>query len=244
MKKQLITSHLLEQYKKKQGYSLAKHLRKINKLMEDTYAFAFTRSSVFSSMIEGSSIDLDNYIFNKDSKYQSKEMEQIDDLIKAYEYAKTHKLNKDNVLKVHQLASKNFNIDNGYKGKIRDKEVNIRLWYGKVIYKACSVDKLETELTKFFSDIDKLQKRENYTYNDAFYYAAYAHLVFVNIHSFADGNGRISRLIEKWILSEMLNDDNIWKIPSEINYWLKRENYHQNLNILGNNYDSLNYHKA
>ena len=69
-------------------------------------------------------------------------------------------------------------------------------------------------------------------------------MVFVNIHPFADGNGRLARLMEKWILADLLKNDCVQKIPSEINYWIKRENLHKNLNVLGNKYESLNYDRA
>ena len=42
--------------------------------------------------------------------------------------------------------------------------------------------------------IDLLLKNE-LTVDEVFYYAAYIHLVFVNIHPFVDGNGRATRLI-------------------------------------------------
>jgi len=63
--------------------------------------------------------------------------------------------------------------------------------------------------------------------------------VFVNIHPFVDGNGRATRLIEKWFLAKKLGDK-IWCITSEKNYWTHRTNYYKNLQ-LGANYYVVKY---
>lgn len=244
MKRRLLSDKLLDQYKKHQKYSILKHLNSLHKMYDETLLFAFTKSSVFSSMIEGSKIDMSNYLFNKETKYQNSEMQQIDDLVKGYDFAKGHELNYNNILEVHKIVSSHFNIAPKYKGVIRDREVNIQSLDGKLVYSGCQNESLENELKAFFTEIQTLKNRRTMTYNEAFYYAALGHLIFVDIHPFADGNGRMSRLIEKWILNELIDDSNVWKIPSEINYWLKREKYYRNLNKLGKSYETLDYSKA
>lgn len=245
MEKPIIDKSLFIDYKNRQRYSLAKHVKKLRKLDDGSYKFAFTRSSIFSSMIEGSTIDLDNYLFNKANEYVDEGMLQIDDLIKAYEFAKTHALTLNNVFKVHEILSKNFRISDKYKGSIRDREVYIRSWYGKILYEGCPTNKVKKELESLFLEIDQLKRnRAKLTIDEAFFYASYIHLVFVNIHPFADGNGRISRLIEKWVLVSLTENQNCWKIPSEINYWIKREDYHATLNQIGKKYGSLDYSKS
>jgi Fic family protein len=77
------------------------------------------------------------------------------------------------------------------------------------------------------------------TPTEVFYYAALIHLVFVNIHPFVDGNGRATRLIEKWFLSRKLGN-NSWFITSEKNYWDNRKMYYKNLHI-GVNYYEVKY---
>jgi Fic family protein len=242
MKTQLINNHLLDKFENKQRFTLLKHLNDLAKKQNES--FAFVRSSVFSWMIEGSSIDLDNYLFNKESEYQNKEMNQIDDLISAYKFARTHVINEKNVIEAYKIMSQNLSLAEEFKGKIRNREVKIRTWTGSTVYEGCRVEYLNDELTKFFFDIEQLKSRARYTYNEAFYYAAYAHLVFVNIHPFADGNGRMSRLIEKWVLATLLQNQHAWKIPSEINYWIRREKMHLNLNKLGSSYAALDYSKS
>ena len=79
--KKLITTICLEQYNNKQKYSLAKHIKSTDKLNSKSAIFAFTNSSIFSSLIEGSGIDMDSYLFNKETGHISREMNLIEDLI-------------------------------------------------------------------------------------------------------------------------------------------------------------------
>ena len=241
MKSQLITNILLSDYEKKQRFSLAKHFKEIGKHKQSA-VFAFTHSSVFSSLIEGSGIDMDSYLFNKETGYQNKEMRQIDDLIKAYQFARTHALNYKNLLEAHKILSVNFDMQPKYKGKLRDVEIRVGNYF-VTVYVATPAKELASEMTAFFKEIDVLLKRKKYTYNEAFYFASMVHLVFVKIHPFADGNGRAARLLEKWFLAKILGAE-AWAIPSEVNYWVKRENYYDNLKLLGKTYDAVNYENA
>ncbi|MDP1746351.1 MAG: Fic family protein [Bacteroidota bacterium] len=237
-----ITNKLLPDYTKRQKFTISKHLKDLEKNKKQTQVFAFAQSSVFSSLIEGSGIDFDSYLFNKETGHKSRSMDQIEDLIKAYQFAKTHTLNYKNVLKAHTILSNNFDIDPKYKGAIRDKEVRI----GNnitTIYTGTTVNKLQSEIELFFNEVEAVSKRKRFSLTEAFYYASTIHMIFVNIHPFADGNGRVSRLLEKWFLSKIIGDI-AWYLPSEINYYVKKEKYYSNLNLLGKSYDTLNYDNA
>ena len=76
------------------------------------------------------------------------------------------------------------------------------------------------------------------TLKESLYYAAYIHFLFAKIHPFADGNGRVARLLEKWFLAEVMGDA-IWGIPSEKFYFDNRQNYYNGLNTGVNYYDTL-----
>jgi Fic family protein len=62
----------------------------------------------------------------------------------------------------------------------------------------------------------------------------------VNIHPFADGNGRSARLLEKWFLAEKLGAK-AWQLPSEKFYVGNMQRYFLNLRRLGESLDTLNY---
>lgn len=240
--RKLIPNKLLPDYSLRQKFTISKHLKELEKNKKQKQIFAFAKSSVFSSLIEGSGIDFDSYLFNKETGYKSRSMDQIEDLIKAYQFAKTHSLNYKNVLKAHTILSNNFDINPKYKGAIRDKEVHI----GNnvtTIYTGTTLDKLQSEIELFFNEVDEVLKRKKSSLTEAFYYASTIHMVFVNIHPFADGNGRVSRLLEKWFLSKIIGDI-AWYLPSEINYYVKKDKYYRNLNLLGKSYDTLNYNNA
>ena len=66
--------------------------------------------------------------------------------------------------------------------------------------------------------------------------------MFVNIHPFVDGNGRATRLIEKWFLARKLGD-HAWFITSEKNYWVNRPAYYKNLQN-GANYYEVKYERS
>jgi len=78
---------------------------------------------------------------------------------------------------------------------------------------------------------------------EIFYYAAYIHLVFVNIHPFNHGNGRVGLLLEKWFLSAALGET-AWFIQSEKYYYQQVNTYYKNLNRLGIFYEKPDYAKA
>ncbi len=112
----LISSICLPDYKKRQCFTLSKHLKQLSALNIKTYP-VMSASSVYSSLIEGSSIDMDSYLHNKQTGYENREMKQIDDLIEAYQFAKTHALTLANTLKAHKILSPTFQWTNATKEK-------------------------------------------------------------------------------------------------------------------------------
>ncbi len=166
----------------------------------------------------------------------SKPMREIEDLKNAYEFSSKHALNKKNILEAHSMLS-NTLVDSKYRGSIRDKEVYI-FGDGKLVYAGEKADIVGIEMEKLFNDIAILRKREM-SMTEVFYYASIMHLALVKIHPFADSNGRISRLVEKWFLAEKLGN-NAWFIASEKLYHTRIKSYYINVD-LGSDYETINF---
>ena len=199
-------------------------------------------SAVYSSNIEGNSIDLNSYMNYKLSQEKfkpHKEIQEIEHLISAYEYAQSNVLNEKNFLQCHRIFSKTLVIKSK-QGKYRNENVGVFGQSG-LVYLAIEPELVKESMTNFFDDLLTLLK-EDLSKSEAFYYASLIHLKFAHIHPFRDGNGRAARLLEKWFLSEKVGKD-FWKLSSEKYYKEHQIDYYNNIN-LGVNYYELNYDKC
>ncbi len=206
------------------------------------FAYLIKSSAVYSSNIEGNSVDLNsfmNYAMNKDKFKAGKEVEEIEDLIEAYEFAQNNKLNEKNLLICHKIFSKTLLIPSK-RGVYRIERIGV---FGKsgLAYMAIEPEFVEREMKIFFQDINDLISFE-LNEIEVFYFASLIHLRLAHIHPFRDGNGRASRLIEKWFIAEKLGSD-FWKIPAEEFYKKNQAKYYEAIN-LGVNFYELNYDKC
>ncbi len=196
-------------------------------------------SAVFSSNIEGNSIDINSYmnsIAAKEKFKPGKEIEEINDLTDAYEFAIKNILNESNFLKAHRLLSANILIPEK-QGLYRNDRMGVFDNTG-LVYFAIEPEKVESEMKLFFSDISELIEKEM-EIDQVFYHASLIHLKFVHIHPFWDGNGRMARLIEKWFLCIKLGEK-FWKLNSEKYYKDNLNAYYSSIK-LGDDYYNLNY---
>ena len=196
-------------------------------------------SAVYSSNIEGNSIDLNsfmNYELNKKKFKSGKEIAEIENLVKAYEFAQNNRLTEANLLECHKIFSETLLIKSK-RGKYRIEQVGV---FGKsgIAYLAVEPEFVANEMKVFFEDISRLVK-STLSDEEIFYFASLIHLKFAHIHPFRDGNGRAARLLEKWFLSENMGQD-LWKIPSEEYYKKNQQKYYETIN-LGVNFYELNY---
>ncbi|HQA75543.1 MAG TPA: Fic family protein [Salinivirgaceae bacterium] len=236
-----IAPNYFDEYNEKQKITLIKHFNKIKAIDSNTenFNFYFSNSAVYSSMIEGNIIDFDSYLKYSYSGMNNtgKSFKEIEDLKTAYTFAEEHKLNLDNFLKSHKILSDTILSEQKYRGAIRDKNVFV-FSDGKKIYAGANKEIVETEISRLFDDIKILITKE-LTINQVFYYASMIHLILVQIHPFADCNGRSARLLEKWFLAEKLGK-NGWFIQSERLYQKRKTSYYKNVH-LGEDYNTINY---
>jgi Fic family protein len=202
--------------------------------------FAVGASAVYSSNIEGNTLDLDSFMNSKigrgKSRFKAKERKEIDKLIETYHFARANALNERNLLKAHGILSKPL-LPRSQQGRYRNQVVFVYSQYG-IEYAAVEPEFVKEKMREVFEDIAAIANEKNEV-STIFYHAALIHLVFVHIHPFQDGNGRTARLLEKWFLAEHLGME-AWQIPAEQFYKENRPEYYRNLK-LGENYHFLNY---
>lgn len=209
----------------------------------EDFEYYLINSSLYSSKIEGNTLDVNSFFRNKDSKNSTKikEVQEIEDLVKAYQFATENKLTLSNFLLTHEIASQTF-LPKNECGKIRKVQVGIRDSVSmRPVYMAVELEFIETEISKLFNDINFLLNAE-LSIKEVFYYASVIHLWIAFIHPFTDGNGRAARLIEKWFLAEKLGK-NTWGIYSEKYYWDNKPDYYKNI-ALGYNYYALHWDRC
>jgi len=241
----IIPVELLENYCLKVDNDLQLKFENLQDAEISTSEFSFytSVSSVYSSKIEGEDIELDSYIKHKrfGIEFLPDYTKKIDDLYFAYDFAKANVLNADNLSNAHELLSKHI-VAKNYQGKLRNSNMYVSTPDGRIEYFAISPFKLQEEMEKLYYDLTILLSAK-LNINEVFFFAAMIHLIFVKIHPFNDGNGRMGRLLEKWFLAQKLGE-NAWFIESEKMYYENHQKYYQNLRILGLEYEGLDYKKA
>jgi Fic family protein len=244
MSLQIINTDLLPQYLLHiKGIKTTFDVLKDAEISTNTFSFYTSVSSVYSSKIEGEDIDLDSYIKHRSMgiKFKHDYTKKTDDLYNAYQFANTHELTPINIAKAHKLISKNI-LPKNQQGKIRNQNMYVTTADGRIDYVAVSPFKVQYEMEKFYQDVANLLS-QNLSHEEVFYYAAFIHLVFLKIHPWDDGNGRCSRLLEKWFIAQKLGQK-AWFLQTEKYYYLHHDQYYQNIRNLGLDYEYLDFNKA
>lgn len=230
----------IERYKAAIGFDITQVFNSMDSSsVKVDLGYRIKASAVFSSNIEGNSVDLNSFmnsIIGKQSFKPRKEILEIEDLVAAYEFARENPLTEANLLKVHKILSKTILIKDK-RGKYRNDRMGVFDSNG-LVYMAVEPEYVQESVKELFTDMAAL-KSEVSGMDELFYHAALIHLKFVHIHPFWDGNGRSARLLEKWFLAERINS-RAWKVQSEKYYKEHLASYYESIN-LGPNYYDLNY---
>ena len=209
-----------------------------------SFTFYTSVSVMSSSKIEGEQLEVDSYVKHKllNIEYLPELTEKPNDLYKAYLFAKDNPLTNKNFFEAHKLIAAHL-LPEPQRGVFRKTEMLVMEHKtGRIQYEAAMLDVLQAEYEKLWDDIETLVKK-NLSIKEVFYYASFIHLVFVDIHPFGDGNGRIGRLLEKWFLAEKLGE-RAWYIQSEKFYYKNVNDYYKNLSRIGMFYEKLDYERA
>lgn len=246
MKLQIVPPDLLDLYKKHVAAPALLdrfHQLKDAEISSDGFSFYTSVASVYSSKIEGETIELDSYIKHKrfGLEFQPDYTRKIDDLYLAYQFAGETALDRNGLAKAHTLLTQHI-LPVSYQGKFRSKNMYVTTKDGRIEYVAASPFEVAAAMEKLYNDIDLLLKRE-LSIEEAFFFASMIHLVFVKIHPWNDGNGRSARLLEKWFLAAKLGEK-AWFVQSEKYYYEHHQVYYDNIRLLGLEYDGLDYSKA
>jgi len=209
----------------------------------EDFDYYIIASSLYSSKIEGNTLDADSFFRNrgKSTSPKKKEVQEIEELVGAYKFASENVLTKTNFLHTHSILSRSL-LPKKEQGKIRKEQVGVRDSKTlRPIYLAVEPEFVDIELAKLFTDITVLLEVD-LSVQEVFYFASIIHLWVAKIHPFMDGNGRSARLIEKWFLVSKLGKT-LWSVNSEKYYWDNRPAYYENIS-LGYNYYALHWERC
>jgi Fic family protein len=204
-----------------------------------TVSFAFQVSAVYSSNIEGNRMDLNSFLRSRtrgEDHPRAREQAEIEALAGAYAFARRRVPSEPNALAAHRLLSRLL-LAASQQGSYRTGRMFVYDREG-IRYAAVEPEYVPAHMRTFFEDLATL-RRQPLPLESVFYHAALLHLVFVHIHPFEDGNGRMARLLEKWFLTSHLGRCG-WMLPSEAYYWHHRPAYYEALH-LGPNFYLLDY---
>lgn len=242
----VISPALLKQYSEDCLVDWAKVsnvLKQRSEFRVDDFEFYIIASSVFSSKIEGNSLDLNSFMNDRRRKptAQKKEFREIEDLANAYRFAANNKLDETNFRAAHALLAETI-LKKRERGQYRKSRVGVfDHSTGRPVYLAVEPELVVEEVTKLMGDVALLIE-ETLSEQETFYYASMIHLWVAMIHPFSDGNGRIARLAEKWFLASRLGAA-AWSINTEKFYWDHRAEYYRNI-ALGYNYYDLKWERS
>lgn len=229
-----------ETWKAHQPISIEKHLKNFaGKNVFPNFGYNISLSAVNSSQIEGNILDMASYTNMNDAPppIYSKAIQEINDLKDAYAFASKEEFNWKNIIETHKIITDNI-LKREDRGKLRTREVYVRNTNtGEIIYTGCGPDKLKDLVSILIEELNKIAVVQHDA-EHSFFYASQLHYWMCAIHPFADGNGRLSRLVEKWFLSGQIGSV-AWKIPTEFMYRKRIKQYYSRLNKPGKTFDII-----
>lgn len=167
---------------------------------------AIVKTVTYSNQIEGNRLNekqVETIIQGKKVVGNSKDIQETKNLAEAYELieqlsAQEEILTKHDLFNLHKiLCKKTFPTDHEL-GKIRSIDLSAGdPITGEIEYQPPSQMECVDLMEDFFKWLEKQLHNEDF---EPYITAALAHYYLVTIHPFVDGNGRISRLLQNYLL--------------------------------------------
>lgn len=229
----LMPPKYLPEYRKRQKVDLPKRLGALRKhpATEHTGDFALVESAVSSSQIEGSKVTIGEYtnaMLVSGGEPRQRDVKEVHDLVTAYRFARKRKLTGGNLREAHRLLSHTLLSGTNDQGAYRTKNIRVGNFW-ETVYLGPDPSLVPDLMVQLMGEVKALLSRR-LSSTEAFYYAAMLHLRYVQVHPFADGNGRSGRLLEKWFLAAHLGPKT-WEIRSELYYRLHLKDYYATLRM-------------
>lgn len=156
-------------------------------------------SALFSARIEGNTLSKEDAYNLPLNIRRDKNRVEVANLRRAYNYIlqsfkNSRRISQKDILRFHKLAMNNV-IRGEYPGHFRTSHEGIFDQAGNIVYHAPSPAEIRSLISQIIGYINS--KKEKL----AIIKAILAHLTFEKIHPFADGSGRIGRLLQFAILA-------------------------------------------
>jgi len=152
------------------------------------------KSALYSAKIEGNRLSYESVISGLDNK--TREKLEVFNLLRAYKFIYSirspKKLSLQLIKTLHKLTMNNLNVS---AGKFRQEAGAIFNQAGVAVYLAPPHDEIKERLKKLIVQTGNAKKPVAIK---AFKF----HFGFEKIHPFADGNGRVGRLLTAWIMNQ------------------------------------------
>jgi Fic family protein len=201
------------------------HLSK-NDWLEFSKLFTYNTNAIEGSKLNIKEVSdlLDNDKWPDKSKEDIAEAFGVDEAISFIRNTKEH-ISIDLIKKIHKIVFKN---SKSFAGKFRKKgeEVVVMDSKGRIVHEGASqprINHLLTELIKWYSMNEKVYP--------GLILGAVVHNQFENIHPFADGNGRVGRiLLNNILIKHNLPPMNI-DLANRFEYYSTLQEYENNHNL-------------
>ena len=149
-------------------------------------------------------IDLDKYISEREL-FEAKNLARVVEYIQKK--SKEHELDSEMILFLHKMLLSNINDE--IAGRYRKNDEWVRVWSHIAVNPTEITSRMEIMLSTYYaSSRESIIKR-----------IAKLHLTFEYIHPFVDGNGRIGRVINNYILIRE------WYVPLNIKFIDRKQYY-------------------